>query len=421
MNIKTELFLTWRYLKPKRNAVSVITCISIVGVTLGVAVLVVVLAVMTGFTNLIKEKLFESTSHIQLSDRYKGYIPNPNKVIKEIKEKGMTGAPITYTPVFLQKGEAIFHRIALGADPSNTGRFDLKKHIQYGQYSLEKGQIILSTDIARRLNAYVGDKILVHSPEKLTKLVNIKDGGGVELNKNADVYLPEEFKVAGIYNLGEYDFNSRFVFMGIDEADDLLGIPWGACSAVYVWVKNPFDLKKEADWLNEKYPTFSVYTWQQLNRQFVGVLAVEKNMMFFLLIFIVLVAASSIMNTLITVVIQKTREIGLLKALGATSGGVMRIFIFQGFFVGFFGTLLGIALGTTVVFYRNWILKKASLVFGIELFPREFYHFDELPAQIVGNDLLLIAIITLVLCTISAVIPAWRAARQDPAKALRYE
>ena len=144
-------------------------------------------------------------------------------------------------------------------------------------------------------------------------------------------------------------------------------------------------------------------------------------MMFFLLVFIVLVAAFSIANTLITSVYQKTREIGILKAVGATDGMVMRVFLWQGLLVGAAGSLLGTALGCTVLYFRNDLLAAIARWTGHDLFPKEFYYFNELPAHIIPEDVLIIVFSSIILCTIGAVIPAIRAARLDPAGALRYE
>ena len=144
-------------------------------------------------------------------------------------------------------------------------------------------------------------------------------------------------------------------------------------------------------------------------------------MQFFLLVFIVLVAAFSITNTLITTVIQKTKEIGLLKAMGASSGTVMRIFIMQGMFVGLIGTTSGILLGSLIVRYRMLILYALRFITGQEIFPAEIYYFNELPARIIMTDLLWIGLISVILCTFGGVIPALRAAKLDPSRALRYE
>jgi len=173
--------------------------------------------------------------------------------------------------------------------------------------------------------------------------------------------------------------------------------------------------------LKESLPGYEVTTWQQDNAQFLGVLATEKNMMFFLLIFIVLVAAFSIANTLITSVYQKTREIGILKALGATDRAVMSIFVLQGLLIGTVGSTCGVALGFLVVTFRMNIMNTVSTLLHVELFPKEFYYFDELPAHIVGSDVAWIVIPSILLCTAGALLPALRAAVLDPAKALRYE
>ena len=173
--------------------------------------------------------------------------------------------------------------------------------------------------------------------------------------------------------------------------------------------------------LSKSHPDVMVYSWKQLNGQLLSVLAVEKNMMFFLLVFIVLVAAFSIANTLITTVIQKTKEVGLLKSMGAGSFSIMRVFIMQGFFVGIIGTAGGVFLGWLVVVFRMNILYAMRAITGQEIFPKELYLFSELPAHIVWGDVALLSVISILLCTCGALVPAIRAANLDPAKALRYE
>lgn len=426
MNIRSELFLAWRYLRPKRNAISVITCISIVGVSLGVAVLIIVLSVMTGFTDLMKEKILETTAHLQVHaysayDNPNAAIKNPSAVMKKMKECGIEGAPVVYSQVLAQSKDSFFPKALIGIDPENTGRINLKDTIKFGQYSLEKGEVLISQVTANQLDVSVGDKILLHSPNKLSKMVKVKKNGGIETGKASEVYLPDEFTVKGIYSFDKYDFDKMIIFMNLDDADDIVGLPWGACTMVYGWVKDPFDMKGDVKELSGKIPDMYIRSWADINQKLLGVLSVEKNMMFFLLIFIVIVAAFSIANTLITVVIQKTREIGLLKALGSTSGGVMRIFILQGFLVGVIGTVSGTTLGFLIIYFRNDLMRFVSKNTGMELFPKEFYFFNELPAHIVAGDVVWIAVVSVILCTFGALIPAWRAAMLDPARSLRYE
>ena len=207
----------------------------------------------------------------------------------------------------------------------------------------------------------------------------------------------------------------------IDDADSLFGYPLGAATMISVKTSDPFNIEGIYGKMVKEFPEYQVLNWKQVNKQFLDVLAVEKNMMFFVLVFIVLVAASSITNTLITVVVQKTKEIGLLMALGSSPSTVMRVFILQGFFVGTIGTLLGLGLGGCVIYWRTDILHILSDVFHVEIFPRQFYFLSQLPAQIVPGDVLFISLCSIILCTLGAVIPAYRASRLDPARALRYE
>ena len=217
------------------------------------------------------------------------------------------------------------------------------------------------------------------------------------------------------------DTDRMILFVGIDDAADLLSLPWGSATAVFGWGPDAFDQKKLVESIRDALPFLRVVTWEEENQQLLGVLAVEKNMMFFLLIFIVLVAAFSIMNTLITSVYQKTREIGILKALGASDRCVTFIFILQGVLIGVIGSVTGTLTGVLVIFYRNDIMEFASKTFHVELFPKQFYFFDGLPAHIVATDVLIIVGASVVLCTLGALLPALRAARLDPARALRYE
>ncbi|MFA7231928.1 MAG: ABC transporter permease [Victivallaceae bacterium] len=422
MGIRTELFLARRYLRPKRNAVSIITLISIIGVTLGVAVLIVVLAVMTGFTDLMKTKLLETQAHIHVYSAYSRYIRHPEKVIKAIKESGGEAAAVVNLPALVQKDKLFKPKTIFGINPEDIkARMNFKDVLKAGRLQQNKNEALISTDISNELGIGIGDKLLIHSPEKLAELVKVGKNGGIEVEKSKEVYLPAEFVVTGIYSFGKYDFDRSVIFVGLDDADELFNLPWGAANTVYGWVKDPFAIEPVIKELNKKLPDMNINSWKQINQQLLGVLEVEKNMMFFLLVFIVLVAAFSITNTLITVVYQKTREIGLLKSLGASSSTVMNVFILQGMFVGLFGSLCGTLLGWSVIFWRNDILRLMSKITGQQLFPKEFYYFNELPAHIVTGDVVFIVVVSVVLCTLGGVIPAWRAAKLDPAKALRYE
>ena len=428
-----ELFLAGRYLKPRRSAVSLITLTSILGVTLGVTVLMVVMAVMSGFTGEMKKKLIETQSHFQVR-RINSAMSNfdTRYVCEQLAKHQASGTPVIQSPVLVQYGQRtqrLDTQTMLFAAPAE----ELKKHLNLEKY-LKAGELklgssfeddahyaVISTYMAERWGLNVGDTFLVHSAKHLTDLVKFNAAGGIELNENSSAYMPTEFKVAGIYALGKSDFDQMVFFTDPDDAAELFDLPWGSATSVYGWGQDPFNQQKLLTTLENELPGYSVVGWEEANKNFLEVLAVEKLMMFFLLIFIVLVAAFSITNTLITSIYQKTREIGLLKALGCTDRAVMRIFVLQGFLVGVIGSISGSILGYLVIYFRQNIINLASAISGQELFPKKFYFFDQLPAQIIPSDVVIIVVSSIVLCTIGALLPALRAARLQPSEALRYE
>jgi len=422
MALLAEWFLAWRYLQPKRNAVSVITCISVMGVALGVAVLIVVIAVMAGFTDEFKAKLLETTAHLQIYDYARGYLEEPDRVLAATRQLGLQAAPVVQQSALLQHEGRFLPKTVIGLDPErDTMGIDVAGAVRFGHFSLAPGEVLVSDLLADELGVGVGDRLLIHAPAKLARMVKVGRDGRIEASDFSRVYLPGEYRVTGIFSFDKYDFDRNVVFLNLEDADELFGLPLGAATAVYVRIADPFHPGPAQRALRQALPGLAVATWQELNSKFLGVLAVEKNMQFFLLIFIVLVAAFSIANTLITVVVQKTREIGLLKALGAGHGTVMRIFLIQGFSVGLVGTVCGMTLGLLVIHYRNAILDGLRWLTGQQVFPAEFYLFSQLPASVHGGDLLWIALISMGLCTCGGLFPAWRAARLDPARALRYE
>ncbi len=425
--MRVELFLARRYLRPKRNEVSIITLISIIGVTLGVAVLIVVLAVMTGFSNEMRRKMLQTQPHLHITRADNYVITDTAKAEDAIRAAGGRAARMITAPVIIQRGKIFEPMGALGIefdrfrDEMDFGDAILSSLRPDEPFELQPGEIIISSALAKKLDLRLGSRVLIHSSAQLADMVNISESGGISVKETKEVALPSEFTVAALCNFGKYDFDSQIIFMDLNDAADLFRLPWNCASEIAGWLDDPDKAESAAKQIRAALPGRDVTTWEDRNQLLLGVLNTEKQMMFFLLVFIVLVAAFSISNNLITSVYQKTREIGLLKALGATNGQMMRVFVFQGMLVGVIGTGVGVALGALVVNFRMSIMTAMAKVTGREIFPKSLYQFDELPAQIVGQDLLLIVLISVTLCTVGGMIPAWRAAKLDPARAFRDE
>ena len=443
--MRVELFLAGRYLRPKRNMVSLITFSSLLGVTLGVAVLLVVLAVMTGFTDQMKKKLIETQAHFQVRvPRNACTIGDYRPIVAKIKAAGAEAAPVIVNPVLLQYPQLVgsengappvrrqsfeARSVVIGVNREDLiSRLNLDKSMKDGKVefasaedSLDTRGIIIGDKLAARLKLRVGDKVVLHSANRLYDLVKFSPEGRIEANDSASAYIPPEFTVTGIYSLGKYDFDNAMMFIDFGEAADLFGMRYTGATSVYGWGPDPFDQSALISRLRRELPNYEVVTWEETNKKLLNVLNVEKAMMFFLLIFIVLVAAFSITNTLITSVYQKTREIGLLKALGASDRAVTMVFLGQGLLIGVIGSLFGVGLGALVIRFRNHIMRAVSNWTGMDLFPTDLYVFNELPAHIAWQDVAIIVVSSIVLCTLGALLPAWRAARLQPARALRYE
>ncbi len=236
-----------------------------------------------------------------------------------------------------------------------------------------------------------------------------------------DVILPKELTVTGIFETGHYLHDSEFLLVPIYVGQELYGLGDGL-HGITVRTENPYGAERVKQAI-ERFlePPQYAQTWIDMNSQFFEAVRLERTVMFFLLFFIVVVAAFGIMSTLITVTVQKRREIGIVKALGANIAQIIWVFLGQGTIVGLFGTLTGLGLGMTLIRYRNEFSHWLASTLHIEIFPREVYQFSSIPAEVIPRDVAIICISAFFICSIAALIPAYFAARLDPVKALRYE
>lgn len=420
-----ELVLALRYLRPKRTFVSVITLISILGVTLGVAVLIIVIAVMSGFDQQLRDKILGFNTHLKVFGQQRALADYAAVAATVRSNANVTGVtPFVLGKVMLETQARAGEQSAVdapylrGVDPATESSVSvLPRSIVRGEFDLEGHNILVGSELARHLGLHIGDRVAIYSPEDLKKW-RASQGKEVEQAPSA-----RDFTVRGIFDVGYYDFNANVIVTSLENAQEMYALADDdQVHGLMVMLKDPYRAAEVREQLIEALGQ-SVYItiWTEENSSILGALAVEKNMMFYLLFFIMIVAALCIMSALITFVVQKTREIGMLKALGATNAQVASLFLGQSAIVGVIGVLAGFGLGMLAVTYRNEFLRFMRQVTQFELFPAEIYGFGELPALIMPGDILVICSSALVICLLAGLLPAWNASRLQPVEALRHE
>jgi lipoprotein-releasing system permease protein len=423
-----ELLLALRYLRPKRTFVSIITLISILGVALGVAVLIIVISVMSGFDHDLREKILGFNAHLKVyalnqaarTGTMKDYERVMDLVAADKNVRGVT--PFIFGPVLVET-QAETNRPSLqdapmlrGIDPQTEDKVsNLPRSIIEGKYDLSGRGLLVGIDFARALRLRIGDHLSIYSAREIKKMKAGRD-------KNEDTaILPDDYEVRGIFDVGYYDYDARVIVVSLDNAQDLYDLG-DSVHGLLVMLQDPYQAPAVRRELNGVLGTnYYITTWTEENSAILGALIVEKNVMFYLLFFIVIVAALCILSAQITFVVQKTREIGMLKALGATNLQVSGVFISQSAIIGVLGVLAGYGLGILALTYRNEFLHFMNRLTGWELFPASIYGFSELPAIIDARDIALICGSSFVICILGGVLPAIRAGRLKPVEALRYE
>ncbi len=424
MQLPADVLLALRYMRPKRTFVSVITLLSLIGPALGVAILIIVTSVMSGFDEDIRKGILSVQSHLVVSPGPgQSSLVDPDEVVRTLAAHGVLAAPVIEGPVLIQVRDGSSVRAVKGIQPDlearvsnigSNGRFE-------GRFEIREGEALIGSMMARELGLKIGDDLLIHAPQRLTGNISWQEDGAIRVTEPDEVYVPESVRVAGIFTMGVYDFDSGLIYLHLDQAAELFGYDWGTATSVHGRVRDPFRMEALLAALHDELRDCTVRSWQEVNQLLFGALRVEKTLMVFLLTFIVVVAAFGIAGTLITVAVQKTREVGILKAMGMSRALVARIFLMVGGIIGLVGTLLGVGLGLLVIHYRNAIAGVLSRAMGVDVFPPELYHLTQIPGKPMAGDVVLITVTSLLICVMASLIPALYASAMSPAQALQEE
>ena len=417
-----ELIIGLRYLKAKRKStfISIITFISTAGVTLGVMALIVVLAVMTGFEDDLKEKILGTNAHIVVI-RSGSPMENYQPVMDKLKGfKGVEAAtPFIYNQVMLSSGKNVSGVVLRGIDVATDRQVTrLSKSVVEGSLDhlepvMGEGSdsvpgLLLGKELAKHLNLFVGDKVNVISP-----MGNITPLGMMPRMK--------PFKVAGIFNTGMFEYDSTLAYVSLGQAQSFFDLG-DTVTGIQLKVKDVYNTGELSRTINRELGTgFYARDWMQMNKNILFALKTEKIVMFIILTLIVLVAAFGIASTLFMVVMEKTRDIAILKSMGATGTSIMKIFVLEGLIIGIIGTILGVASGLLVALNLEPIVDTIQKVTGQNFFSKDIYYLDHFPSLVVQSDVILISVTAVLISFLATLYPAWQASRMLPAEALRYE
>jgi lipoprotein-releasing system permease protein len=418
--MRYEWFIGLRYLKAKRKQtfISIITFISIAGVTVGVMALIVVLAVMSGFEKTLKEKILGTQAHLVLLKASQEGMDHYEETVRRVEEiKGVvSAAPFIFNQVMLSSESNVSGVVLKGIDPDRVGKVtELAHNLKVGYLQdLKKAEeggppgIILGVELAKHLSVGIHDPIQVISP-----LGTVTPMGMMPKMK--------QFRVKGIFHSGMYEYDNTMAYVSLESAQRFFSM--GAhVTGIEIKTDNIYRVKAIGKEIRKEmgFP-FWTKDWMEMNRNLFSALKLEKIAMFIILVLIVLVAAFNIISTLIMVVMEKNKDIAILKSMGTPSKGILKIFIIEGLVIGIVGTFFGAVLGLGAAFNLEKIAGFVENLFGFKILSSDVYYIDKLPSQVNPLDVALIVITAVLISLIATLYPSWRASKLDPAEALRYE
>jgi lipoprotein-releasing system permease protein len=414
-----EWFLALRHLRPRRTFVSVITILSILGVTLGVMVPIVVLSVMAGFEQELEKKIIGFNAHLTLlSDET---LKDPDRQIAKLLQEPEIAGASAYVrgPVLVRFKNRVTTPAIKGIDPEGEELVTpTKPYLVAGEYELRGDTVVVGQEWARRNGAFVGDKLLIYAPRHFEALLQDK-------KVDTSAILPDEMLITGIFQTGHFEHDLNYILTSLENGQRLYNLGPNA-HGISIRLKPAYNAPEKIREVQKRWrahypPPLYLLSWMDQNAAQFNAIATERVVMTFILFFVMLVAGFGLCSTMITITVKKSGEIGLLKALGARDSQVLVIFILHGFIVGVIGATLGVIFALLALHYRNpfrhWLLER----FKQDVFSADIYSFPFIPASTNPWLVVLIAISGVMICVLAALIPAFLASRLAPARALHYE
>lgn len=417
MALPYELVLGWRYTRAgratRRNGfISFISGVSMLGISLGVAALIIVLSVMNGFQKEVRDRMLSVVSHIEVYGPGGGVLPDVNRTLSEVRGNAevVGAAPFVAAQSLLARGEDMRGTIVRGIDPKLEPQVtDLAATSQRTLNKLVAGQfgVVLGAELARNLGVREGDAVTMIAP-------------GGQVTPAGVVPRLKQMTVVGTFDSGHFEYDSGLVMLHLEDAQRLFRLE--GPTGVRLKLRDLNRAREVAAQLTTQLSgEFLVRDWTRQNRTWFAAVQLEKRMMFIILTLIVAVAAFNLVSTLVMTVTDKKADIAILRTLGASPGSIMGIFVVQGAAVGVIGTLAGLLLGLGVAVNIDVIVPAMERALNASFLPKDIYLISRMPSDPQYSDIMPVAVISLVLSFVATLYPSWRASRVNPAEALRYE
>ena len=403
-----EKKIIFRYLKPKKkeNFLNVISIFSFIGISLGVAVLIIVMSVMNGFRSELINKIVGFNAHAVIKP-YENKVLLNNNILKNLKNFSNNIVISNNSEGIVLNKDYTKGILIRGYTNEDFKKLDISKNDFKGNKNLYRKHISIGRELSSILNVNIGDKIVIMSPYGINTIVG-------SLPKQ------EAFIVDSIFHSGLIEYDQNVVFINILDLESLFNLN-KRDRFIEIYLKKPEKISSAKEELMKLFPNDFVYTWSDLNNSLFSALKIERNVMFIILSLIIIVAAFNIISGLTILVKNKTKDIAILKSIGVQNKSIKKIFFLIGIIIGLSATMFGVIIGITFSLYIEEIRVLLSTLFNISIFPEEIYFFSKMPSEINIPSIIFISIISTIITSVVSLYPAIKASNLDPVKSLKYE